>query len=90
MKIFKAVKKHAKKFAGAVSASITMAVVMLSTFAADGSEFVAIQSSDLDPILEGAKANIGVIIPVGIGLFAMLLGIGFLPTIIKKFKNGGN
>lgn len=88
MKIFKVIAKYGKKFVGAISATMTMAVIMLSTFAADGSEYVAIQASDLEPILEGAKANAAVVIPVGVGLFIISFGIGFAIGILKKFKKG--
>lgn len=84
-KFFNWVKGKVNKVVGAVSAITTAVAVTVSTFAAAG-DGVAIQASDLAPLLEGAKENIGVIIPVGIGLMAMVLGIGFIPTIVKTFK----
>lgn len=46
---------------------------------------VAITSDMLSPLVDGVTANIGVILPVGIAIFAILLGISLVPKIIKKF-----
>lgn len=48
----------------------------------------AITSDMLSPVLEGVTANIGVILPIGIGLFAICLGIRFIPRIFKMFSKG--
>jgi len=48
----------------------------------------AITTAMLEPVLEGVKANIGVILPVGIGLFAICLGIRFIPRIFRMFSKG--
>lgn len=32
--------------------------------------------------------NAAVLVPVGIGLFAIIFSIGFIPKIIKKFSKG--
>jgi len=48
----------------------------------------AITTDMLEPVLEGVKANIGVILPVGIGLFAICLGIRFIPRIFRMFSKG--
>lgn len=87
-KVFRFFKDKAEKVAGAVTAAVTMGAVTLSSFAADGSEYVAITTADLDPLLEGAKSNIAVVVPVAIGIFAILFGIGLVPVIINKFKQG--
>lgn len=39
----------------------------------------------LQPLVDGITANIGVILPVGVGIFAVILGISFLPKLVKKF-----
>lgn len=88
MKIINQVKKFGKKIMGVAVAMATIVATAVVTFAADGSEYVAIQASDLEPILEGAKANAAVVIPVGVGLFIISFGIGFAIGILKKFKKG--
>lgn len=51
----------------------------------DGDAGVAITTDMLAPILDSIKANIGVILPVGIAIFGILLGIGLIPKIFRKF-----
>lgn len=42
----------------------------------------------LQPLVDGVTANVGVILPVGLGLFAIFLGISLIPRLIKKFTSG--
>lgn len=59
-------------------------VVSLST---SGSlDSVAITSDMLSPLVNGITANIGVILPVGITIMAIMIGVGLIPKIIAKFK----
>ena len=46
---------------------------------------VAITTDMLTPLVEGVVANIGVILPVGLGLFAIMLGIRIIPGLISRF-----
>lgn len=46
---------------------------------------VAITSEMLQPLVSSVTANIGVILPVGIALFAIFIGISLVPKLIKKF-----
>lgn len=48
---------------------------------------VAITSDMLAPVIDGITANIGVILPVGIAIFAIMIGVSLIPKIIKHFKN---
>lgn len=41
----------------------------------------------LQPVVDGVGANIGVIVPVGIGLFAILLGVKLIPKVLGSFFN---
>lgn len=41
----------------------------------------------LKPLVDGVSANIGVILPVGLGLFAIFIGIALVPKLIKKFTH---
>jgi hypothetical protein len=61
----------------------TMAAAMTVTSFAAAEAFVTAEM--LEPVLEGVKANLGVIIPVGIGLFAIIFGIGFIPKLFNMF-----
>lgn len=46
----------------------------------------AITPDMLAPLTEGITANIGVILPVAIGIFAIFIGIRLIPDLIKKFQ----
>lgn len=45
----------------------------------------AITEAMLSPLVEGVMANIQVILPVGLGLFAVFLGIRIIPGLISRF-----
>lgn len=49
---------------------------------------VAITTEMLTPLVEGVVANIAVILPVGIGLFAIMLGIRLIPGLLNRFIRG--
>lgn len=73
----------------AVFLMMTLALLVcmsLPAFAADGDPVVTTEM--LSPILDSITANVGVIIPVGIGIFAIVLGIRFIPRIFKMFTRG--
>lgn len=55
---------------------------------APGTPSVAITTEMLAPITDAITANIGVILPVGIAIFGILLGVGLVPYLIKKFSKG--
>ncbi len=54
----------------------------------DGTTGVAITTEMLSPLVDGITANIGVILPIGIALFAIIIGISLLPKLVKKFLKG--
>ena len=39
----------------------------------------------LSPLVEGVMSNIQVILPIGLGLFAVFLGIRIIPGLISRF-----
>jgi hypothetical protein len=47
---------------------------------------VAITTEMLSPIIDAVTANIGVILPVGIAIFGILIGVSLVPKLIKKFS----
>ena len=46
---------------------------------------IAITTDMLTPLVEGVVANIQIILPVGLGLFAIFLGIRIIPGLISRF-----
>ena len=42
-------------------------------------------ASTLSTVSDTVVANIGVILPVALGLFAIVFSIGFIPKMLKKF-----
>lgn len=65
-----------------------MGSVLLMSVSSNPLPNVAITTDMLSPIVDGISANIGVILPVGIAIFAIMIGIGLIPTLIKKFSKG--
>lgn len=47
-----------------------------------------VSASDLAPITSALTDNAAVIVPVGIGIVAIMVGISFIPKLIKKFAKG--
>lgn len=71
-----------------VVGTATAALTCVTAFAADTSTplpTIAITTDMLLPLVEGVIANIGVILPVGIGLFSIFLGIKIVPGLISRF-----
>jgi hypothetical protein len=50
-------------------------------------EEAMITTEMLEGVLDAVTSNIGVILPIGVGLFAVVLGIKFIPMIFKKFTS---
>ena len=46
---------------------------------------IAITTEMLTPLVEGVMSNVQVILPVGLGLFAIFLGIRIIPGLISRF-----
>ena len=39
----------------------------------------------LAPITEGVSSNLTLLVPVGIGIMALMVGVGLIPRIVYKF-----
>lgn len=39
----------------------------------------------LQPVIDAVKSNVGLVFPVGIAIFAVLLGVSIIPKLIKVF-----
>lgn len=48
---------------------------------------VAITTTMLEPIVDSIVANIGVILPVGITVFGIMIGLSLVPRILRKFTS---
>ena len=46
---------------------------------------MTVTAAMFEPILETLTANAAVIVPAGIGVMAVMVGIGFIPRILRKF-----
>lgn len=64
-----------------------MVCMALPAFAAEPTAPV-VTTEMLSPILDSITANVAVIVPVGIGIFAIVLGVRFIPRIFKMFTRG--
>lgn len=69
----------------AIPATAVVAVGTAVTAFASEPAKVAITSEMLNPLVDSVTANIGVILPVGIVIFGILIGVSMVPGLIKKF-----
>lgn len=83
--------KAKKALVAALLAMVMIPMTMVVAFAAEqgasGSDLskVTITTEMLSPLVDGIVANIQVILPVGLGLFAIFLGIRIIPGLISRF-----
>lgn len=52
---------------------------------ATGTAGVAITSEMLAPITEALTSNLNVLLPVGISIMGIMIGVGLIPRIVYKF-----
>lgn len=57
----------------------------VSALSVDSLPSVSITADMLKPLVEGVVASVGTILPVGLGLFAIFLGIRIIPGLISRF-----
>lgn len=67
----------------------TTALTAVSCFAAEGDTNTlptfTITQDMLTPVVTGITSNIGVILPVGLALFAIIIGIRLIPGMLSSF-----
>lgn len=85
-KTFLAEKKNAVIAASATV--VTTGAAVVPALAAVDPPSAAITTEMLEPIITGITANIGVILPVGIAVFAIMIGVALVPKLIKRFTKG--
>lgn len=83
---------NAKMLAFPAAGTAALIGTSVSAFASPGASgelpTVAITTEMLNPLVEGVVANISVILPVGLGLFAIMIGIRIIPSLINRFLHG--
>jgi len=47
---------------------------------------VGMTASMLEPLVTAVTDNIAMVLPVGITIFGIMIGIGLIPKIVKQFK----
>lgn len=51
----------------------------------EGTALVNVTSAMLEPITTSITSNLGVLLPVGLTIMAVLIGVSLIPRIIYKF-----
>lgn len=90
MKFLENLRKHKFFVSGATVAAATPVVTALAVLAeepaaAPAMPTLAITPDQLTPLVEGVMANVSAILPYGIGLFAIFLGIRIIPSLFSRF-----
>ena len=91
--VFRAFKNKANLKLMALPAAGTLAALSstVTAFAADETSTsytfptVNITTDMLTPLVQGIVDNISAILPVGLGIFAVFLGIRIIPSLISRF-----
>ncbi len=80
-------KVNAKLMAAPVAGALVAVGSATTAFASEVDTLpkVAITEEMLSPVVEAVVANIAVILPVGLGLFAIMVGIRLIPGMLLRF-----
>ena len=76
------------------SAAALLTTLSVSSFASEGSEAVTelptivITEEMLTPLVDGVVSNIAAILPTGLGLMGLILGIRLIPGVIARLVRG--
>lgn len=82
---------------GKVATAITSSAVILATalpLSASADEVTTpvtsfpITADMLSGVTEGFNSAVAIAVPVGVAIMAVMIGIGFVPKLIKKFTKG--
>lgn len=83
--------KVSKAMLAVILVGVMIPMIMVVAFADDGGassviDYSSIFSEDMfAPLLEGITSNVGVILPIGLGLFAVFLAPRLILIILDKF-----
>ena len=85
-------KMNAKALLFPALASVTAAGSSVVAFAAGSSRSPALElpkinitTEMLQPLVEGIVANVNVVLPVGLGIMGLMIGIRIIPALIRRF-----
>ena len=53
--------------------------------AAEAANGVAVTADMLKPITDNLNSNLGVLLPVGIAIMSVMIGVSLIPRIVYKF-----
>ena len=84
--MFQSIRKQSKRFMGLIAAALmlaTMSVTALASAPATG-----VTTDMLEPVVDGIIANIGVVLPVGLGIFGILVGVFLIFRILRRTTTG--
>lgn len=84
MKMFGRLKRFSKRIVTSFMVAALVVCMCVPAFAAEPSG-VAITSEMLTPIIDAITGNVAVIMPIGIAIFGLMIGLGLIPKIIGKF-----
>lgn len=77
------------RMSGKALAASSMCATMLATtgitaFAQSPPTF-ALTEDMFKPLTDGITSNLAVVLPIGLGIFAIFIGIAIIPRVISKF-----
>ena len=49
---------------------------------------INITTQMLTPLVEGIVSNVNVVLPVGLGIMGLMLGIRIIPSLLRRFTGG--
>ena len=49
---------------------------------------INITTQMLTPLVEGIVSNVNVVLPVGLGIMGLMLGIRIVPSLLRRFTGG--
>ena len=91
----KAMKAQAKALLFPALAGVVAAGLSVVAFAAETGTDAALElpkinitTQMLQPLVEGIVANVNVVLPVGLGIMGLMLGIRIIPSLIRRFVGG--
>lgn len=58
---------------------------MITALAATG---VGISKEMLEPVVDSITSNIAVILPIGITIFGIMIGLALVPRVLRMFTHG--
>lgn len=85
------IKAHAKALVAATVVASSSVVAFASGTGSDAAlelPKINITTQMLQPLVEGIVANVNVVLPVGLGIMGLMLGIRIIPSLIRRFVGG--